>query len=82
MLEVARLALEGKPSDVRLYLAKLVRKARKKDPEYASKLEELLKTDPARSNGVLRKKQPLEESILHREELNYKDIEVKERSYK
>lgn len=70
MLEVARLALEGKPSDVRLYLAKLVRKARKEDPEYASKLEELLKTDPARSNGVLRKKQPPEENVPHREELS------------
>lgn len=70
MLEVARLALEGKPSDVRLYLAKLVRKARKEDPEYASKLEELLKTDPSRSNGVLRKQQPTEENVLHKEELS------------
>lgn len=55
LLQTARLALEGKNSDVRLYLAKLVRKARKEDPEAASKLETLLKTDPARSNGVLRK---------------------------
>lgn len=70
MLEVARLALEGKPSDVRLYLAKLVRKARKENPEYASKLEELLKTDPARSNGVLRKKQPPDENTPSREELS------------
>ncbi|MDY6918995.1 MAG: ATP-binding protein [Pseudomonadota bacterium] len=57
MLEVARLALEGKPTDVRLYLAKLVRKARKEDPAYASKLESLLKTDPARSSGILRRSQ-------------------------
>ena len=70
MLEVARLALEGKPSDVRLYIAKLVRKARKENPEYALKLEELLKTDPARSNGVLRKTLPTEEDSLQREELS------------
>jgi SpoVK/Ycf46/Vps4 family AAA+-type ATPase len=67
MLEVARLALEGKPSDVRLYLAKLVRKSRKADPEYASKLEELLKTDPARSNGVLRKQYSTQEHALYNE---------------
>ncbi len=57
MLDVARLALEGKPSDVRLYLAKLVRKARKEDPEYAAQLEELLKAQPSRSNGVMRRSQ-------------------------
>lgn len=70
MLEVARLALEGKPSDVRLYLAKLVRKARKEDPDYASKLEELLKADPARSNGVLRKAQSSDENHVRMEELS------------
>lgn len=68
MLEVARLALEGKTSDVRLFLAKLVRKARKEDPEYATKLEELLKTDPSRSNSVLRRSQPTPEDFQQREE--------------
>ena len=70
MLDVARLALEGKSSDVRLYLAKLVRKTRKEDPEYASKLEELLKIDPARSNGFLRKNKRPEENYLHEEVLS------------
>ncbi len=70
MLEVARLALEGKSSDVRLYLAKLVRKMRKEDPEYASQLEELLKTDPARSNGVLRKNNPAYEDTMQEENLS------------
>lgn len=70
MIEIARLALEGKPSDVRLYLAKLVRKARKDDPELAAKLEALLKADPARSNGVLRKSQPLNENVDEKEELS------------
>lgn len=68
MLEVARLALEGKSSDVRLYLAKLVRKARKDDPEYASKLEDLLKTDPVRSGSVFRKSQPEGDEVMLREE--------------
>ena len=55
LLDIARLALEGKTSDVRLYLAKLVRKMRKSDPSYASRLEELLRIEPARSSGVMRK---------------------------
>lgn len=71
VLQVARLALEGKSSDVRLYLAKLVRKARKNDPEHASKLEELLKSDPARSSGVMRKIAPPEEEILHGADLSF-----------
>lgn len=70
MLDVARLALEGKSSDVRLYLAKLVRKARKEDPEYASKLEELLKADPSRANGVMRKQQPAGEEVSQKDELS------------
>lgn len=70
VLDIARLALEGKPSDVRFYLAKLVRKARKESPEYASKLEELLKTDPAKSNSILSKNKPIEESSLQKEELS------------
>lgn len=70
MLEIARLALEGKSSDVRLYLAKLIRKMRKENPEYASKLEELLKTDPARSNSVLRKKNFTSEDTIQEENLS------------
>lgn len=68
MLDVARLALEGKTSDVRLYLAKLVRKARKEDPQYAEKLEELLKSDPARSNGILRKNQSTTETAVQNDQ--------------
>lgn len=55
LYQIARLALEGKGSDVRLYLAKLVRKARKENPEFAVRLEELLKTDPTRADRVMRK---------------------------
>lgn len=71
VLQVARLALEGKPSDIRLYLAKLVRKARKNDPLYASKLEDLLKLDPARSNGIMRKALPEESDILQNDNLSF-----------
>ncbi|WP_252177270.1 AAA family ATPase [Endozoicomonas sp. 4G] len=55
LVSISRLALSGKEADLRMYLAKQVRKLRKKDPETAGKLEELLKSHPARSNGVLRK---------------------------
>lgn len=68
-LEIARLALEGKPSDVRLYIAKLVRKARRADPDYASKLEALLKSETSRSNGVLRKGRHPEQEIPEKAEL-------------
>jgi SpoVK/Ycf46/Vps4 family AAA+-type ATPase len=71
ILQVARLALEGNPADVRLYLAKLVRKARKSDPKYASKLEDLLKSDPARSNSVMRKTVTDETELLQKDDLSF-----------
>jgi len=81
MLEVARLALEGKTSDVRLYLAKLIRRMRKEDPAYASKLENLLKSEPARSNGVLRKTNSKEESFYQGEGLSLlRDFQSKNES--
>nr|MDT0251369.1 ATP-binding protein [Endozoicomonas sp.] len=58
LVSIARLALSGSDSDLRLYLAKQVRKLRKSEPETASKLEELLKSKPARSNSVMRRDAP------------------------
>ncbi len=55
IINIARLSLEGKESDIRLYLAKLVRTMRKTEPEMALALEGLLKSAPARGNQVLRK---------------------------
>ncbi|GLP95352.1 AAA family ATPase [Paraferrimonas sedimenticola] len=55
LVSLMRLVLSGKDADVRLYLAKLVRKLRKEDADLGAKLEDLLKTQPARSNGVLRR---------------------------
>lgn len=71
VLQVARLALEGKPSDIRLYLAKLVRKERKSNPEYAAKLEDLLKSDPARSSGIMRKGPTAASDVLQRDDLSF-----------
>lgn len=53
---MARLALTGQESDVRLFTAKLVRKYKKTEPDIATELEELLKSSPTRSSSVLRKK--------------------------
>ncbi|MBF4218719.1 AAA family ATPase, partial [Vibrio anguillarum] len=55
LLALSRLALSGKESDVRLYLAKMVRKLRKVDSQLGSEIEALLKSQPARSSGVLRR---------------------------
>lgn len=52
---MARLALTGQESDVRLFTAKLVRKYRKTEPDIATELEELLKSAPTRGSSVLRK---------------------------
>ncbi|EGR1020550.1 ATP-binding protein [Vibrio cholerae] len=55
LLALSRLALSGKESDVRLYLAKMVRKLRKVDSQLGSEIEALLKSQPARAGGVLRR---------------------------
>lgn len=70
LTEIARLALSGKESDVRLYLAKLIRKYRKSEPSTAEKLEELLKNkSTTRANGVMRKKSfPNEHSNISTED--------------
>ena len=44
-----RLYLTGQPEDVRLYSAKLIRKYRKDNPEFAESLEKLLKASPTRT---------------------------------
>ncbi|WP_319557967.1 AAA family ATPase [Thiomicrorhabdus sp.] len=54
-ISLSRLALEGRDADIRLFLAKLVRKLRKAEPAIGGQLEELLKINPARSSSVLRK---------------------------
>ena len=55
IVALSKLALSGKESDVRLYLAKIVRKLRAADPKTSKEIEELLKANPTRSNDVMRK---------------------------
>lgn len=55
LAHVARLALSQQSEDVRLYLARLVRRYRGTQPQLASRLEELLKQKAVRSNSVLRR---------------------------
>lgn len=57
-ISFARLSLSGSQSDIRLYLAKLVRKMKKTEPEFATQLEALLKSEPTRANGIMRKATP------------------------
>lgn len=57
IVALSKLALSGNEADVRLYLAKVVRKLRKTDLETSKKIEELLKANPTRSNEVFRKSQ-------------------------
>jgi len=45
---LARLAVQPSPEDVRLFVAKLVRKYRQEDPELAERLDLSLRTSPAR----------------------------------
>jgi hypothetical protein len=56
LAQLARLAISGRSDDVRLFVARLVRKHRGARPELAVRLEDLLRTSqPARSHSPLRK---------------------------
>lgn len=55
LAHVIRLALEEKTGDVRLFVAKLVRKYRSTDPELASQLDVHLRTNAPRGQSALRK---------------------------
>jgi len=48
LVQIARLALEGNPHDVQLYVRKLARKYQKLDPDTATELESLLSKSPTR----------------------------------
>lgn len=58
IVALSKLALSGKEADIRLYLAKAVKKLRATDLETSKKIEELLKDNPTRSRDVLRKSMP------------------------
>lgn len=55
LAQVVRLALSEQTEDVRLFVARLVRKYRNTDPDLAEQMELYLRAKPARTNGPLRK---------------------------
>jgi SpoVK/Ycf46/Vps4 family AAA+-type ATPase len=55
LAQVIRLALSGQPEDVRLYVARLVRKYRSTDPELAQQMDLYLRNKTPRSGTALRK---------------------------
>lgn len=55
LVQIARLALLDKPEDVRLFLARLVRKYRSVDAGLADQFDNFLRTKPSRTNAPLRK---------------------------
>ena len=58
--QLARLAISGQHDDVRLFVARLVRKYRSENPDFAERLDQFLRAHrPARSSTPLRKALPL-----------------------
>lgn len=55
LVQMARLALSGKPDDVRLFTARMVRKYRSDEPALAEELDGLLRKYATRSASSLRK---------------------------
>lgn len=55
LAQVVRLALAEQTEDVRLFVARLVRKYREGDPELAEQMDLFLRARPARSSAPLRK---------------------------
>lgn len=55
LVTISRLALSGNEADIRLFLAKYIRKMKKNDPETTTELEQLLKMDSPKRNTTLRK---------------------------
>lgn len=56
LVTISRLALSGSEVDLRLFLAKHIRKIKKDDIDTATALEGLLKTSSSNSSSILRKK--------------------------
>ena len=54
-VQLARLAIAEQTEDIRLYVARVIRKYRDKEPELAKQLETYLRTKPTRISGPLRK---------------------------
>jgi hypothetical protein len=62
--QLARLAIAGQHDDVRLFVARLVRKYRSENPSFADRLDQFLRSHrPARSSAPLRKSLSLSADI-------------------
>lgn len=61
--QLVRLALAEQPEDVRLFVARLVRKYRGIQPELSSQLDGFLRNNPARSGATMRRSEK-EERVL------------------
>lgn len=57
-VQLARLAVEEKNKDVRLFLARLVRRYRKDDPDFSDKLDQILKSGRSERNRSFRDSAP------------------------
>lgn len=55
LVQIARLALLQQVEDVRLYVARMVRKYRDTNPDLAKELSEFLRNNPSRSHSPLRR---------------------------
>ena len=55
LAQLTRLALGERSDDVRLFVARLIRKYRNSEPELAEQMDAFLKSKPSRKHGTLRK---------------------------
>ncbi len=76
LVTISRLALSGSEVDLRLFLAKHIRKIKKDDIETAIALENLLKTQSSSSPSVLRKKNLPEPEVNKSQDHNNLDEEL------
>jgi|GEM_PF-145324 len=76
LVTISRLALSGIEVDLRLFLAKHIRKIKKDDIETAIALENLLKTQSSSSPSVLRKKNLPEPEVNKSQDHNNLDEEL------
>lgn len=62
LAQLARLAVNEQTEDVRLFVARLVRKYRNIKPDLAEQMDQYLRSKPSRGSGVMRKSNRKEES--------------------
>ncbi|MFX5626995.1 ATP-binding protein [Acinetobacter baumannii] len=75
LVTISRLALSGSEVDLRLFLAKHVRKIKSTDIDTANAIEELLKSQSSYSSSIFRKNKSVESSnFVSNSDNNYDDI--------